>query len=769
MEEIRILINDERPEDAYLLEQGIRKAGFSFTAKRVEARDAFLAALREFAPDIIISDCHFKAFDGMQALDLANEHLPLVPFIIATSILNEEVAVQCMMAGADDYVLKEYPLRIGPAIGVAMSRKKALRERIDIEHNLAASERKFRAIFECVNDAILLLNDFRIVDCNPTAERLFGYGREHLLGRYPLEFSPEFQKDGISSREMRKEIEKKSTGDFFQSFQWRFINSDGIPFDVEAGLTPAFIDGIRLDVAVMRDITEKKRTEIELRESEKKYRRLSREFNALLDVIPDMILLQSPDQRILWANKAALANLGGHAESDADRYCYRLVHGLKGPVEDCPVIQCLRTGEPAKSILPMREGTFWEVRAIPVRDEGAGIVSVLEIGRDITEIRKLEQQLIHAQKMEAVAQLSSGIAHDFNNIATALIGYANLLLMHCPEESQMRHFAGQILVTSERAADLVKKILAFGRKKVFNLEQVDIARLVVGLRDFLERVIGEEIKITTEFHDEDLYVTADCGQMEQALMNLVTNAKDAMPDGGLISISTSRKALDLNFIETHGFGEEGTYACITLSDTGTGMEQSTMKRIFEPFYTTKEPGKGTGLGLSIVYEIVKGHHGFITVDSAPGEGTTFRIYLPLSKERHHKMEIHENIPRFGGAETILLAEDDEMARRCTASFLSGFGYRIIEAADGAEALRLFAEFKDELDLLILDVVLPLKGGREVAETARGQRSDIRVLFNSGYPLDVLQYKGVLDKGVNFFLKPMDPLGLLKKVREVLDE
>jgi CheY-like chemotaxis protein len=341
--------------------------------------------------------------------------------------------------------------------------------------------------------------------------------------------------------------------------------------------------------------------------------------------------------------------------------------------------------------------------------------------------------------------------------------------MQLPEDSPSRHFAEQILVTSDRAAELTRKILAFGRKKVFNLEPLDISVLIAGLNNFLERIIGEEIEIQTDLSSESLIVAADGGQIEQVLMNLATNARDAMPQGGRLSISTSRCELDTSFIDSHGYGKEGVYACVAISDTGTGMDDATMKKIYEPFYTTKEPGKGTGLGLSIVYGIIKEHSGFITVGSAPGRGTTFWIYLPLIQEQHKTAENHDFTAHVGGAETILIAEYEDVVRKSTASFLAGFGYRVLEAASGAEALEIFSASKGEVDLLILDVVMPDKGGRDVAEAARLIRPDIRVLFNSGYPLNLLQYKGMLGEGVRFFMKPIDPRELLSKVREVLDD
>ena len=636
---LRILINEDQPADAELLEYEIRKGGFEFIATRVETQEGFLAALEEFRPDIIISDYHLPSFDGMQALILAREHSPLIPFIIATGAMNEEIAVECMKSGADDYVLKEHLKRLVPAISIALANTNERKQKLLAEESLLSSERKFRTIFENANDAILLLEDTLIVDCNPMAERIFGCPRESIVGRPPYDFAPAFQKDGTPSRDLATEKIGKARDGSSQYFEWRHLNSDGTPFDVDISLSPVTIDGNPLVMAVLRDITEKKRSELELRESEKKYKILSQEFNALLDAIPDTILLQSRDMEIIWANKAAIANFGDRTGEDGDRHCYQLVHGTSEPYENCPVLQCLRTGVPAKSILPIRDDMIWEVRAIPVRDDTGDMVSVIEIGRDVTELKKLEQQLIHAQKMEAVAQLSGGIAHDFNNIVTALIGYGNLLLMQLPEDSPSRHFAEQILVTSERAAELTRKILAFGRKKVFNLEPLDISLLIAGLKNFLERIIGEEIEIKTDLSIEDLIVAADGSQVEQVLMNLATNARDAMPQGGLLSISTSRCELDTYFIDSHGYGEEGAYACIAVTDTGTGMDDATVKKIYEPFYTTKEPGKGTGLGMSIVYGIIKEHRGFISVDSVPGAGTTFRIYLPLIQRQHQEPEI----------------------------------------------------------------------------------------------------------------------------------
>jgi signal transduction histidine kinase len=650
MQHLRILINEDTPADADLLEYAIRKAGIDFVSTRVETRAAFLGALQESTPDVIISDYSLPTFDGMQALELAKEHVPFTPFIIATGALNEETAVECLKAGADDYVLKDRMIRIGPAIEAALSKKKALLEKQRAEQRLISSEQEFRA-------------------------------------------------------------------------------------------------------------------------GEEKYRQLSQEYNTLLDAIPDSILLQSPGLEIVWANRAARENFRDTLTGSEERHCYKLMHETSAPHENCPVLECFRTGLPSKSVISVRGELTFEVRAVPVRNESGDLVNVIEICRDITEMKKLEQQLFHAQKMEAVGQLAGGIAHDFNNIITALIGYGNLVQMKMADDDPSLHYLDQMLTTAERAAELTQGLLAFSRKNEPNLQPMNVNDIIRTSERFLARVIGEDVKILCAIEEDPLIAVIDHSQVEQVLMNLATNARDAMPGGGTLSISTSRYEIDGNFVRRHGFGEPGWYVRVEVSDTGMGMGEKTRSKIFEPFFTTKEQGKGTGLGLSIVYGIIKEHGGYISVASSEGRGTTFSIYLPLREESLHedKTKVIPAPEPAGGSETILIAEDDDWVREMTAKFLRDFGYTVLEAADGEEAAEKFAGAKDRISLLILDVLMPKKGGREVFEAASSLRPHIKALFNSGYPLDVLQSKGLLDADVNYYLKPIAPRDLLSRVREILEQ
>lgn len=391
------------------------------------------------------------------------------------------------------------------------------------------------------------------------------------------------------------------------------------------------------------------------------------------------------------------------------------------------------------------------------------------IFEDITERRRLEEQLRHAQKLEAVGQLAGGIAHDFNNILTAMIGYGHLLRMKKGEDETVRSYADHMLALSEKAASLTQGLLAFSRKQVMNPQPLDINGLLKRVEKILARLIGEEIELRVYLTVKNSIVKADPTQMEQVFMNLVTNARDAMlPGGGVLAISTEVSELGHEFISAHGYGEPGVYALITVSDTGAGMDDQTQKRIFEPFFTTKEVGKGTGLGLAVVYGIVKQHNGFINVYSEPGMGSIFKIYLPIieGSEQAQEKELPEDIQ--GGDETVLLVEDEAEVREVNRSMLEEFGYRVIEAADGEDAVRKFIENRDKIDILLIDLIMPKKNGREAYEEILKVKPDVKAMFLSGYAADTMRARGMIGAGMEFTSKPVAPGELLKKVREILD-
>lgn len=387
---------------------------------------------------------------------------------------------------------------------------------------------------------------------------------------------------------------------------------------------------------------------------------------------------------------------------------------------------------------------------------------------DITERKKLETQLLQSQKMEAIGQLSGGIAHDFNNILSAIIGFGGLLRMKMSSEDPLMLQVKQILESAERGTHLTHSLLAFSRKQIIDLKPIDMNEVIKNIEKFLRRVIGEDIELKTKLADTDMTILADRVQMEQVLMNLATNARDAMPRGGRLTIGSEPVELDDEFIKAHGYGKAGRYILIAVTDTGEGMDEKTIEKIFEPFFTTKEVGRGTGLGLSIVYGIIKQHQGYINCYSELGQGTTFKIYLPLFKMVEFEERAQEHIVQMGGNETVLIAEDDDGVRRLTRQVLEEFGYTVIEAVNGEHAVEQFIAHKDKVNLLFLDVIMPRMNGKEAYEKIRGIEPGIKVLFRSGYPQDFIHNYEIDMHGLDFISKPVPPTEILMKIREVLD-
>lgn len=414
---------------------------------------------------------------------------------------------------------------------------------------------------------------------------------------------------------------------------------------------------------------------------------------------------------------------------------------------------------------------YWEQALIaPIRDESGTISHFIAIKENITERKQLEVQLRHSQKMDAVGQLAGGIAHDFNNILTAIVGYASILQLRLPDDSPLKKSAEEIAASAERGAALTQGLLAFSRKQASNPAVIDLNEVITRVHQLLLRLICEDIHLEINLEQKELPVLVDSGQIEQVLMNLSTNARDALPHGGSIVIRTEAVVIDADFVIARGFGTPGRYALLTFSDSGEGMADDIVRHIFEPFYSTKELGKGTGLGLSIVYGIIKDHNGYVVCHSTPGLGTIFHIYLPLldSVPAVAGESAPEEMTDVRGQNSILLAEDNEATRALCREILEEFGYSVIEAVDGEDALEKFQALQSGISLAILDVIMPKKSGREVYDAIRSIAPDTRILFCSGYTEDVVVSQGGLDAGMSYLAKPFTPKGLLMKIREVLD-
>ncbi|MDP6544255.1 MAG: MASE1 domain-containing protein [Phycisphaerae bacterium] len=394
--------------------------------------------------------------------------------------------------------------------------------------------------------------------------------------------------------------------------------------------------------------------------------------------------------------------------------------------------------------------------------------SELERSRAEEDREKLATQLNQAQKMEAVGQLAGGVAHDFNNLLQAILGYGEMARSESAEEGPVREYVGEVLKAGHRAKTLVRQLLAFSRRQVLEMEDLDLNEVIADLMKMIRRVIGEHITLNIlPGHDLGI-VRADRGQIAQILTNLCVNSRDAMPEGGTITIETENARIDQAYCESHAWAAPGRYTLMSVTDTGCGMDDETLAQIFEPFFTTKELGKGTGLGLATVYGLVKQHEGQAEVHSEVGKGTTFKIYLPVVERSAAVVGDKIEGPVPGGTETILLAEDDEMVLAVAGKFLTNAGYTVLTAGDGAEALSVFAEHADAIDLAILDVVMPKLGGRAVFDRIRQTHQGTSVLFASGYSTNAVHTNFILDEGLTLIQKPYQRADLLRKVRQTLD-
>ncbi len=535
----------------------------------------------------------------------------------------------------------------------------------------------------------------------------------------------------------------------------RYIVFDATPVRNSKGELLAAIE-------TLQDITMRKMAEEALRDSEEQYR-------LLFETSPIGIFHYDGDLRITAVNERFSETLGSSADKLA---------GLDmNTLDDKSVLPALRQALAGRlghyegryrSTLTHAE--FWiSLNTAPVIESGGAINGGIAIVEDNTERRKLEEQLRHSQKIEAIGELAGGVAHDFNNILCAIVGYAQLSLIKLPGDDASRGNIEQILRAAERATTLTRSLLSFSRRQVINPGPVDLNEIVKNQESFLARLIREDIEIRTTYAECELPIFADSGQLEAVLMNFVTNARDAMPGGGAIGIRTEPATLGEEFIAAHGAGAAGRYAAVIVSDTGEGIDESIISKIFDPFFSTKEQGKGTGLGLSMVYGIVRQHNGFIDVSSERGKGSTFRVYLPIYKTAHKEVsEQTEPSEISGGSETILIAEDDASLRELFSDVLTNHGYRVIAATDGDDAIIKYDENKDMVKLVILDCIMPKKNGKQAYREIKTLNPAVKVLFVSGYAEDIISKEGLLDLDVNLVRKPVTPSLLLARIRELLD-
>ncbi len=635
-----------------------------------------------------------------------------------------------------------------------------IRQMID---TLRKSEERFRALYLDNPSMYFTVDENGIVlSVNSFGAEQLGYRMEELIGQ-PVFISYHADDQAGVKRQLEDCLQR-----FGDVAHWEFrkvCKNGKMLWAREAARAVRDAEGRAVVLIVCEDVTEQKQAEEALKSSEKKFRELFEESK-------DVVFFSTPEGKYIDINHAGVELYGYSSKEEVlkldisrdiylnpeEREKFQSDLEQHGFVKDYEAQFKRKDGEKLTVL----------VTANAVRDGGGSITAYRGIIRDVTNQRRLEGQLLQAQKMEAIGQLSGGIAHDFNNILTAIIGYATLLKMKIREDALMRSYVDQVLTASSRAKNITQNLLAFSRKQAIHPVPVQVNEIITNIEAMFTQLIREDIKLKTILADENMTIKADSGQIEQVLINLVTNARDAMPQGGTLTIETKPVEISDESGKRRVLAKQGKYASISVTDTGTGMDEKTKEKIFEPFFTTKETGKGTGLGLSIVYGIIKQHNGEITVYSEPGMGTTFRIYFPMIEATVEKNRPQELPEARGGNETLLLAEDDAGVRNLNKTILSEAGYTVLEAADGEDAVRIFIENKDVIQLVLLDVIMPKKSGKEVFSRISSEKTNTGVLFMSGYSEHEIFEQGVLQKGQDFITKPATPQELLKKVREIID-
>jgi PAS domain S-box-containing protein len=647
---INILIVEDVAADAELIQRELSRANILFTSRRVDTKEAFVRALHDFQPAVVLSDYNLPQFSGPDALRLLKETGSSVPFILVTGSLTEEVAVECMKDGAHDYILKTSLTRLPSAVQGALEKMKTIKEKVRAEAALRKTQEQYRLIAENTSDLICLIDmQGKFTYVSPSHRDVLGYSTDSLVGGSCLDITHPDDRTNAEAGLLRSAAQPRSES---HEIRMKHKNGEWKVFETVVNWIYDADGNPQQAIWISRDITERKRAERRLLESQEK-------------------------------------------------------------------------------------------------------------------LRQSEEQLRMSQKLEAVGQLAGGIAHDFNNLLTVIRGYSELVLNRLNETDENRPKIEEINRAAERASTLTHQLLAFSRKQVLQPKLFDLNHLVTDMSKMLRRLIGENIEMATIIGQE-APINADPGQIEQVLMNLVVNARDAMPRGGRLTVETARIEIDENYASTHLSVQPGPYVMLAVTDTGLGIDEETRKHIFEPFFTTKEQGKGTGLGLSTVYGIVKQSGGNIWLYSEPGQGTVFKVYLPAAQIDAQPSATLEPVELPRGSETILVVEDEPQIRQLALDCLTQYGYEVLSTSNGLEAIELIESQQRPINLILTDVVMPGLSGRELSQHISTLQPAAKVLFMSGYTNDAVVNHGILDGAAWFIQKPFTIASLIRRVREVLD-
>jgi len=758
-EQIKILIVEDENIVAKDIQNTLKSLGYLVTGVVASGEEA-IPKVEETRPDLVLMDIMLRGYqDGVEA---AQKILALynIPVIYLTAYTDGKTLQRAKITEPYGYILKPFEEReLHIAIEMAIYKHRMAKK-------LQEREQWLTKILRTINDAVIVVDEGgNVTFMNLVAEALTGWKQKESMGRTLAEVFKIVEADSSTAAEAFVKPDRYS----------RLLTKEGREIPIEDSAVPLRDDGGNLTGAILvfRDISGRRQAQA----NEERFRQMAeniREVFWMTDAKQSTILYVSPAYEEIWGRRRE--SLYEQPQSfletvfleDRESVIAAQARQLNGEL----------THEEYRIIRPGGEVRWIWDRRFPIKNETGQIYRIAGIAEDITErqraeeaLRQSEDQLRKAQRMEAIGRFAGGVAHDFNNMLTAIIGTAELAMLELHRDHPARKDLKEIKQTADRAANLTRQLLAFARQQIVTPGILNLNDLLLNLNKMLRRLIGEDIELVIVPSSDIELIRVDSGQIEQVILNLVVNARDAMPNGGTLTLQTTQVTADQEFMRQHPALTPGEYIMLTVSDTGLGMTEEIKARLFEPFFTTKEVGKGTGLGLATCYGIVKQNGGHIEVESELGKGSTFRLYIPrledvvsAAPERDHPGTLPP------GNETVLLVEDEPAVREVATRMLREQGYNVLVAANGDEALHLARSRPSEpIHLLVTDVVMPRLSGKMVADQLRALRPDMQVLFISGYSDDTLIRHGASESNLYFLQKPFSPSLLAYKIREVLDK
>lgn len=721
---LRVLILEYNLADVELLIRELRR-DFQLEWACADDEQNFLAALST-NPEIILSDYNMPTFDAPQALELLLQSGRDIPFIIVSGTVGEEQAVECMRRRAADYLLKDRLTRLCQSVRHALEQYRLRQEQKRMLKQLQQSEERFREMAENINE-VFWIDDMQqgsVLYVSHAYETIWGRSRESLYA------APQSWQDSIHEDDRKRVSQSVAMKHLKGKYDevYRIIRPDGTLRWIRDRSFPVqnASGEVQRVVGVAQDITDTKLSHDRLRQQA-----------SLLDKAKDAILVRDLQNRVIYWNEGATRLYGWTAKEAVGRLVMDLLY--RSPAQLQVAMQNATVhGEWAGELQQLtKDGktVLVESHWTLVRDDDGRPIGIFSINTDITEKKRLEQQFLRAQRLENIGTLASGIAHDLNNVLSPILMSIDLLKMACQDE-RSQCMLSTIDASARRGADMVRQILSFARGSESQHTQIDLRQIIHDIGHLIRETFPKNIQSVAEVAQTSRPLLGDQTQIHQVLLNLCVNARDAMPSGGRLSIATTEIMADEALVAKHGGKKSGPYVLIEVADTGTGMPPEVVEKIFDPFYTTKEIGKGTGLGLSTVLSIIKSHGGMLEVRSVPGMGTTFAIYLPLelAPAGGKAAESLEPAPH-GKGELILVVDDEQAVRAITQQTLEVFGYRVLVAADGAQALALYLEHKAEVAAVITDLMMPVMSGETTVQLLRRINPEVKVIACSGVVKD----------------------------------